>query len=66
MFLKDLTLGEKFKFNGDIWTRLKVVATYNNDYGRKRQVFDCMNSEGRHRPFNDNTKVEPLQTRLEV
>lgn len=66
MKLKELDIGEKFKFNNDIWTKKECVQTYNSDSGTKRQVFSCMNSEGRHRPFNDNTEVDPLQTRLQM
>ena len=66
MLLIDLDPGEKFKFNNDIWTKLRCVSKYNNDYGRERRIFDCMSSEGRHRPFNDNTEIEPCQMRLNI
>jgi len=64
--LVELDTGEKFKFKNDIWTKLSCVAKYNNDYGRERRIFDCMNSEGRHRPFEGTTEIEPCQRRIEL
>lgn len=66
MKLDNLSKGEKFKFNNDIWTKLNCVSRYTNDYGKERRIFDCMNSEGRHRPFQEIVEVEPLQKRLEA
>ena len=65
MQLVNLTTGEKFKFNNDTWTKLRCVSKYTFN-GEKRSIFDCMNSEGRHRPFDARTEIEPCQMRLEV
>lgn len=59
MQLHDLHEGEKFKFNGHVWTLLRKIP-YHVD------VYDCLDDGQRHRPFKGNVEVEPLQMRLEV
>ena len=64
MLLADLDHGEKFKFKNDIWTKGERVARYSIRPGYDREIFKCVNLNGRGRPFNDNTEVEPCQMRL--
>lgn len=62
MQLVELDTGEKFKFKNDIWTKFRKVRTKS----LKSDIFDCMNSEGRHRPFRGTTEIEPCQRRIEL
>ena len=63
MLLKDLDKHEKFAFNKEVWTKLNRVNSHTK---HEHDIFDCMNEEGRHRPFRDDVDVKALQTRLEV
>ena len=67
MRLEELDNGEKFKFKNDTWTKMKRIKSHNAiKEDIVHDIFDCMSSEGRHRPFRGDTDVEPLQRRIKL
>lgn len=65
MKLKDLDIGEKFKFNKEIWTKGKVVGKVRHELAVDNvDIYLCTSSESRRRPFNGLTVVEPMQRRI--
>lgn len=65
MLLGDLDKHEQFIFHKEVWTKLRKVRSHSG-IEHPHDIFDCMNEEGRHRPFRDDVEVEPRQRRLEV
>ena len=59
LLVKDLSNGEKFKFNDRVWTLVKKIP-------RHEDVWDCLDDGGRHRPFRGDVDVEPAQRRLSM
>lgn len=63
MKLSDLYIGEKFRYNNQLFTKGKKInghSKYPND------IFDCFDQDGKHRPFREDTDVSPLQRRIDI
>lgn len=56
--LQELNLGDNFKFQDQIYVKLKEVNT-NEEYEHK--IFNCKDELGRHRPFRDDTEVDQMK-----
>ena len=57
MRVNELALHEKFRFKGHHYTIMKAVP-------RHKDVWDCMDEEGRHVPFRGDVEVREDQKRI--
>ena len=57
MKVNELELHDKFRFKGHHYTIMKAVP-------RHKDVWDCMDEEGRHVPFRGDVVVEEDQRRI--
>jgi len=62
--VSELEKGEKFVYAKREWTRLRRLKKANNEKW-PYDIYDCMDEDGRHRPFRDDVEVEPKQRRIE-
>ena len=54
MRVNELDLHDKFRFKGHHYTIMKAVP-------RHKDVWDCMDEEGRHVPFRGDVEVQEVQ-----
>ena len=64
MKLSELQKGEKFIFKGHTYTKQKAVPYHSKKF--EHDIFDCLDEHYRHRPFRDDTEVEPCQRRITI
>lgn len=57
--LKELGKGDTFIFNKTKWKHMGHIRGHTH-------TVDCMDGEGRHRPFKDTVEVEPDQIRIAI
>lgn len=79
MKLSDLYIGEKFRYNNQLFTKGKKIGRTKGYDGvtpdrnhriypkeNPYDIFDCFDQDGKHRPFREDTDVSPLQRRIDI